>query len=127
MTNMEEILNQKSAEITRAPDKKLWIPRIDLKYAYGHLKLPKETSKRCSFATFGGNTNGYSRLKNKILRFISYTNNIPRKNRKNIDLRNNCVARGYNSSNKRDKDKQQEELLKILKQLQEDGYSASEN
>ena len=59
MQNMEELLNQISAEITRDRTKELMISKIDLDYAYGQMKLSKETSLQCVFAKTGGNFSGY--------------------------------------------------------------------
>ena len=55
MPNMEELLNQISVEITRDRTKELRISKIDLDYAYGQMKLSKETSRQCVFAITGGN------------------------------------------------------------------------
>ena len=58
MQNMEELLNQISAEITRDRTKELMISKIDIDYAYGQMKLSKETSRQCVFAKTGGNFSG---------------------------------------------------------------------
>ena len=63
MPNMEELLNQISVEITRDRTKELRISKIDLDYAYGQMKLSKETSRQCVFAVTGGNFSGYYRFK----------------------------------------------------------------
>ena len=39
------------------------ISKVDLDYAYGQMKLAKETSKHCVFAITGGKINGYYRFK----------------------------------------------------------------
>ena len=49
MPNMEELINQISTEITRVPNERLWISKIDLEYAHGQLKLSDETSRHCNF------------------------------------------------------------------------------
>ena len=63
MPNMEELLNQISVEITRNRTKELNISKIDLDYAYGQMKLSKETIRQCVFAITGGNFSGYYRFK----------------------------------------------------------------
>ena len=45
MSNMEELLNPFSIEITKDRTKKLMISKIDLDYAYGQMKLLKETNR----------------------------------------------------------------------------------
>ena len=63
MPNMEELLNPISVEITRDRTKELNISKIDLDYAYGQMKLSKETSRQCVFALTGGTFRGYHRFK----------------------------------------------------------------
>ena len=63
MPNMEELLNQISVEITRDRTVKLFISKIDLDYAYGQMRLSKETSRHCVFALTGGKFSGYYRFK----------------------------------------------------------------
>ena len=59
MTNMEELLNQISVEITKDRTKELRVSKIDLDYAYGQMMLSEETSRQCVFAITGGNFSGY--------------------------------------------------------------------
>ena len=51
MPKMEELLNQKSTELTKVQNEPLWISKIDLEYAFGELKLSKETCWESTFAT----------------------------------------------------------------------------
>ena len=60
---MEELLKQILVEITRDRRKELLMSKIDLDYAYGQMKLSKETSRQCVFAITGGKFNGYYRFK----------------------------------------------------------------
>ena len=46
MPNMEELLNRISVEFTRDRTKELKMSKIDLDYAYGQMKLSKETSRQ---------------------------------------------------------------------------------
>ena len=48
MPNMEEILNQISAELSRNNHDPIWICLIDIDYAYGQMKLAPETSEHCN-------------------------------------------------------------------------------
>ena len=50
MPNMEELLNQLSAELSKIDRDPIWISVIDLHYAYGQMKQAPETSKHCNFA-----------------------------------------------------------------------------
>ena len=47
MPNMEELLNQISAELSKNDREPIWISVVDLDYAYGQMKLAPETSKHC--------------------------------------------------------------------------------
>ena len=62
MPNMEELLNQISAELSKNDHDPVWISVIDLDYAYGQMKLAPETSKHCNFAITGEKINGYYRF-----------------------------------------------------------------
>ena len=62
MPNMEELLNQISAELSRNDHDPIWISVIDLDYAYEQMKLAPETSKHCNFAVTGENMNEYFRF-----------------------------------------------------------------
>ena len=63
---MEELLNQISMKITRDRRKELKIWKIDLNYAYGQMKLIKETSRQCVFAKTGGNFSEFHRFKKEL-------------------------------------------------------------
>ena len=63
MPNMEELLNQISVEITSDRTKELMMSKIDLDYAYGQMKLSKETSRQGVFAITGGKFSGFYRFK----------------------------------------------------------------
>ena len=62
MPNMEELLNPISVEITHDRTLQLFMSKIDLDYAYGQMKLSKETSRQCVFALTGGKFSGYYRF-----------------------------------------------------------------
>ena len=56
MPNKGELLNQISVEITTDRTKELMISKIDLDYAYGQIKVSKETNRQCVSAKTGGNS-----------------------------------------------------------------------
>ena len=62
MPNMEELLNQISAELSKNDRDPIWISVVDLDYAYGQMKLAPETSKHCNFAMTVEKINGYYRF-----------------------------------------------------------------
>ena len=64
MPNMDELLNQISAELSKNDTDPIWISAEDLDYAYGQMKLEPDTSKHCNFAITGEKINGYYRFRN---------------------------------------------------------------
>ena len=62
MPNMEELLNQISAELSRNDLDPIWISVIDPDFAYGQKKLAPESSKQCEFTVTGEIMNGYYRF-----------------------------------------------------------------
>ena len=79
MPKSDELLNQIS-EVTRDRTKELNISKIDLDYAYGQLKISKETNRQCVFALTGGR--GIERIfpiQEGIWRSCRYPNYLPRK------------------------------------------------
>ena len=57
MPNMEEVLNEIYAELSRNDHDAIWISVIALDYAYGQMKIAPETSKQCKFAVTSENMN----------------------------------------------------------------------
>ena len=53
MPKMEELLNEMLVENARAWTVHLFIQNIDLDYAYGQLKLSKQSSQQCVFTLTG--------------------------------------------------------------------------
>ena len=66
MPNMEELLNQISAELYKNDRDPSWISVIDLDYAYGLMKLAPVSSKHCNFPITGENFNGYYRFLKEV-------------------------------------------------------------
>ena len=62
LPNMEELLNQMSAELSKYDRDPLLISVTDLDYAYGQMKLAPQTSKHCKFAKTGEKINGHNRF-----------------------------------------------------------------
>ena len=57
MPNMVQLLNQRSAKLSRNDHDLIWISAIDLDYASGEMQLAPETSDHCPFAVTGENRN----------------------------------------------------------------------
>ena len=63
MPNMEELPNKISADLSKNDTDSIWIPVVDLDYAYGQMNLAPETSKHCNFAITEEKINGYYRFR----------------------------------------------------------------
>ena len=125
MPNMEELLNQISAEISRKPTEPLWLSKVDLDYAYGQMKLAEETSKHCNFAITGEKLNGYYRFKRGFYGLAD----IPTIFQEKIDRTLNyqtpvwlddiiIVSRGKKAEHAK-------KVEKIFEKLEKEGYRAS--
>ena len=66
MPNVDELLNQISAELSKNDTDPIWISVIDLDYTYGQMKLAPETSKHCNFSITLEKINGYYRFRKGI-------------------------------------------------------------
>ena len=62
MLNMDKLLNQLSAEVSKNDLDPICISVIDLDYDYGQKKLALETNKHCNFAISGEKINWYYRF-----------------------------------------------------------------
>ena len=59
MPNIEDILAHILVKITSNRDKPLFMTSVDLKYAFGQIKLHPETSRHCIFTMIGGKITGH--------------------------------------------------------------------
>ncbi len=58
MPNLQELLDKISVKINKNPELKLYITVIDLKYAFGQIRLHEDTSRHCVIAVVGGKVTG---------------------------------------------------------------------
>ena len=63
MPNIEDIIAQISVKISENRDKPLWLSSVDLKYAFGQIKLHPESSRHCIFTMVGGKITRHYRFK----------------------------------------------------------------
>ena len=121
---MEEFLNQILVKISRDRTEELFISKIDLDYAYGQMKLSKETSGQGVFTITVGKFNRYYRFKQGFTVLPIYPRYFKRKNR----------TLGYSKPAWLDdiivvtqggKQEHEEKLFDILKKLEKARYRAS--
>ena len=123
---MEELLNQISVEITRDRTKEMMISKIDLDYAYGQMKLSKETSRQFVFAITGGNFSGYYRFKKEFYGLAHIPTIFQEKNWPNIRIFYPGMAGRYYSGNTGRPSRTRKKIFDILEKLENVGYRASE-
>ena len=126
MPNMEELLNQLSVEITRDRTKQLNILKIDLDYAYGQMKLSKETSRQCVFAITEGNFNGYYRFKKEFYGLADIPTIFQEKIDRTLEYSTPAWLDDIIVVTRGSRKEHEKKLFEILKKLENAGYRASE-
>ena len=76
---MEKRLNQISVDITNDRTNELMISKIDLRYAYGQMRLSEKSSRQCAYAMNGGNFYRTPPIQKGILRAGRRPCNTPRR------------------------------------------------
>ena len=126
MPNMEELLNQISVEITRDRTKELNISKIDLDYAYGQMKLSKETSRQCVFAITGGKFSGYYRFKKGFYGLADIPTIFQEKIDRTLEYSTPAWLDDIIVVTRGDRTEHEKKLFDVLRKLQDAGYRASE-
>ena len=126
MPNMEKILHQKSTETRRAPKNPLTISKIDLKNAYGQLKLSEETSKHCNFAITGRNMNSFCRFEKGFYGLFHIPTIFQEKIDRTLKYQTPVWLDDIIIVTRWAKNKHREKLIRKLEKLQEVEYRASE-
>ena len=124
--NMEELLNQISVEITRDRTKEMMISKIDLDYAYGQMKLSKETSRQCVFAIIGGKFSGYYRFKKGFYGLTDISTIFQEKIDRTLEYSTPPWLDDIIVVTRGDRKEHEKKLFDVLKKLEESGYRASE-
>ena len=126
MPNMEELLNQSSVEITRDRTKELMMSKIDLDYAYGQMKLSKETSRQCVFAITGGKFSGYYRFKKGFYGLADIPTIFQEKIDRTLEYCTPAWLDDIIVVTRGDRKEHEKKLFDVLKKLEDAGYRASE-
>ena len=126
MPNMEELPNQTSEEITRDRTKELMISKIDLDYAYGQIRISRETSRQCVFAKTGGNFSGYSRFKKRFYGLADILTIFKEKIDRTLEYSTPAWLDDIIVVTRGDRTEHEKKLVGILKKLDNARYRASE-
>ena len=126
MPNMEELLNQISVEITRDRTKELMISKIDLDYAYGQMKLSKETSRQCVFAITGGKFSGYYRFRKGFYGLADIPTIFQEKIDRTLEYTTPAWLDDIIVVTRGNREDHEKKLFDVLKKLENAGYRASE-
>ena len=125
MPNMEELLNQISVEITRDRTLQLFMSKIDLVYAYGHMKLSEETSRQCVFALTGGNFSGYYRFKEGFYGLADIPTILQEKIDRTLEYCTPAWLDDIIVVTRGSKQDHEKKLFDVLNKLEKAGYRAS--
>ena len=126
MPNMEELINQILVEITRDRTKELMISKIYLDYAYGQMKLSKETSRQCVFAITGRKFGGYYRLKKGFNGLADIPTIFQEKIDRTLEYSTPVWLDDIIVVTRGDRKVHEKNLFDVLKKLEDAGYRASE-
>ena len=123
--NMQELLNQISAELSKNNHDPIWISVIDLDYAHGQMRLAPETSKHCNFALTGERINGYYRF----LKGFYGPGDIPTIFQEEIDRKlghqTPVSLDGIIFVTRGTKEEHTRKLYSVVTKLEDEGYRAS--
>ena len=126
MPIMEELVNQISVEITRDRTKELMMSKIDLDYAYGQMKLSKETSRQCVFSITGGKFSGYYQFKKRFYGLADIPTLFQEKNDQTLEYSTPAWLDDIIVVTRSDRKEQENKLFDVLNKLGDAGYRASE-
>ena len=119
-------VNQISVEITKDRTKELMMSKIDLDYAYGQMKLSKETSRQCVFAITGGKFSGYYRFKKGFYGLADVPTIFQEKIDRTLEYSTLAWLDDIIVVTRGDRKEHEKKLFDVLKKLEDAGYRASE-
>ena len=125
MPNMDELLNQISAELSKNDTDPIWISVIDLDYAYSQMKLAPETSKHCNFAITGEKINGYYRFRKGFYGPADIPTIFQEKIDRTLGHETPVWLDDIIVVTRGTKEKHTQELESVLTKLENEGYKAS--
>ena len=100
--------------------------KIDLDYAYGQMKLSKETSRQCVFAITGGKFSGYYRFKKEFYSLADIPTIFQEKIDRTLEYSTPAWLDDIIVVTRGDRKENENILFDVLKKLEDAGYRASE-
>ena len=125
MPKLEELLNQISVEITRDRTLQLLISEIDSEYAYGQMKLSKETSRQCVFAITGAKFSGYYRFKKGFYGLADIPTSFQEKIDRTLEYSTPAWLDDIIVVTRGSRQEHAKKLFNVLSKLEKAGYRAS--
>ena len=102
------------------------ISKIDLDYAYGQMKLSKETSRQCVLAIIGGKFNGYYRFKIGLYGLADIAIMFQEKIDRALEYSSPAWLDGIIVVSRGDWKGHEKKLFVVLKKQENAGYRATE-
>ena len=125
MPILAELVDQISIKISLGTGKPLVISTIDLKYAFGQIKLHSESAKHCVAAIVGGTSTGHYRFKKGFYGLAD----MPVVFQAKIDRVLDGIAQAWQDDiivvTRGSIEEHETELKKVLQRLEEHGYRAN--
>ncbi len=125
MPILADLLDQISMKISEGRGKPLFISTIDLKYAFGQIKLHRNTAKHCVAAIVGGRATGHYRFKKGFYGLADMPVVFQAKIDRVLDNAANAWQDDIIIATRGTPEEHAAELEKVLERLQQHGYRAS--
>ena len=100
--------------------------KIDLDYAYGQMKLSKETSRQCVFAITGGKFSGYYQFKKGFYGLADIPTIFQEKIDRTLEYSTPAWLDDIIVVTRGDRKEHEKKLFDVIKKLEDAGYRTSE-
>ena len=125
MPNMEDLVKQIYAELSKNDHDPISISVINLNYAYGQMNLASETSKHCNFVMTGKKINGYYRFLKRFYGPADILTLFQEKLDRTLEHQTPIWLDDIITVTRGTKGEHTRKLLSVLTKLEDEGYQAS--
>ncbi len=125
MPNLQELLDRISIKISQNTSERLYITVIDLKYAFGQIRLHEDTAKHCVIALVGGKVTGHYRFNKGFYGLADMPVIFQEKLDKTLNFRTPVWQDDIIIVTRGSAEEHFEEVTEVLNILEENGYRAS--